>query len=375
MTFGTEHEYSINDDRFLPQPVSDRILTEFNGILRNEADLGEVIVSKELQKHVLEVVPKRPSVSVIRLEEQLSTGMAKMMERISPRYRLLGLGMHPLLRLEMTGVWDHEEGEIYREYDRLFNIRQHGWLNIQALQINLSYRNEDDLVSMYNRIRALIPFLVALSAASPIVEGKRTGMMDSRLFYYRKNQERIPEICNGIIPERISSLREHRGIQEAIFSKLKAEGAAILCREWLDSRGVIVRFSRHCLEIKAMDEQECVRSDMAILSLLLPLLRCRELDLEEDRKELLGLLEHAIADGTDALRDELMGLYSKAMAHANREERHYLPFVLDRIEQGSLAEVIDRQMREGMELDEILSALVRSLRMNEPFTASSPVHL
>ena len=71
-------------------------------------------------------------------------------------------------------------GSTYQTYDRLFNIRQHGWLNIQALQVNLSYAGEKDLLMQYNRIRTLLPYLVALSASSPMVEGSLTGAMDNR---------------------------------------------------------------------------------------------------------------------------------------------------------------------------------------------------
>lgn len=365
MSFGTEHEYSINDAHFMPLPVSDRILTEIGGVLSNEVPFGEVIVSKELQKHVLEVVPSRPAERIPALESDLCSGVKRLMQFISP-HLLMGLGMHPLLRLEMTGVWDHEEGEIYREYDRLFGIRQHGWLNIQALQINIPYRNEAELIRLHNRIRSLLPFMVALTASSPMVEGRMTGLMDNRLFYYRKNQERIPEICNNILPERLRSLHEYLRIQEGIYSKLRAAGADILCREWLNSRGVIIRFSRECLEIKALDEQECVRSDMAVLSLLLPLLRCRDLEIEEDEEELMHLLGTAIEGGTAHLKQELRWLCRKAESTANADERLYLPVIRERIEQGSLAELIDRRLQKGTQMGEILSGIASSLVTNRP---------
>ncbi|MDH7593643.1 MAG: glutamate-cysteine ligase family protein [Methanomicrobiales archaeon] len=367
MSFGTEHEYSINDAQFMPLPISDRILTEIGGSLKNEIPLGEVIVSKELQKHVLEVVPSKPAMEIHALESDLMTGLRRLLQFTSPRYLLMGLGMHPLLRLDMTGAWDHDEGEIYREYDRLFDIRQHGWLNIQALQINIPYHNEDDLIRLHNRIRSLLPFMVALTASSPVVEGIRTDRMDNRLFYYRKNQERIPEICHDILPEKLRSLGEYLQIQERIYSKLRASKADILCQEWLNSRGVIVRFSRECLEIKALDEQDCIRSDMAILSLLLPLLRCRDLEIEEDPEELMNLLETAIDRGTANLKQELGWLLRKAEAEANADELRYLPVIRKRIERGSLAESIDRQLQKGSPLGEILSGIACSLVTNRPF--------
>ena len=53
---------------------------------------------------------------------------------------------------------------------------------------------------MFNKIRSLIPYLVAVSASSPLVEGKTTSYMDNRLVYYRENQSQIPVICHDILP-------------------------------------------------------------------------------------------------------------------------------------------------------------------------------
>ena len=89
--------------------------------------------------------------------------------------------MHPTLTLDRTAVWDHDEGKDYETYDRLFNIHQHGWLNIQALLINLWYAGEKDLLMQYNRIPHALPYLIALTASSPMVEGRLTGKMDNRL--------------------------------------------------------------------------------------------------------------------------------------------------------------------------------------------------
>ena len=75
-------------------------------------------------------------------------GIHKFYRVFPHEYHLLGLGMHPTLTLDNTAVWNHDEGEYYAVYDRLFDIHQHGWLNIQALQINLSYTGDKDMVAM-----------------------------------------------------------------------------------------------------------------------------------------------------------------------------------------------------------------------------------
>ena len=224
MTIGTEHEFSINDPQFNPLPVSDTILKTICGRYESEILFGDVKLGKELQKTVLEMVPRTHADTIAVLEEQLMRGIRKFSQVFRDRYQLLGLGMHPTLTLDQTAVWDHDEGEYYEAYDRLFNIRQHGWLNIQALQVNLSYSGEKDLVLHYNRLRSLLPYLIAVTAASPIVEGKSTGTADNRLLYYRENQKEIPLICNRIIPEKIGSVQDYRREQEEIFAELQETG-------------------------------------------------------------------------------------------------------------------------------------------------------
>ena len=367
MTIGTEHEYSINDPRFNALPISDRIIKTICGRPESEILFGDVKLGKELQKTVLEFVPRLPAGNLASLEDQLVNGIRKFYHIFRERYWLLGLGMHPTMTLDRTAVWDHDEREYYDAYHRLFNIRQHGWLNIQALQINLSYAHEQELVATYNRIRSLLPYLVAFTASSPMVEGHLTGVADNRLLYYRENQKEIPRICNRIIPEKIRSLGDYRATQEEVFAELRQRGADILCEEWVNSSGLIVRFSRTCLEIKALDEQECIRSDMAVCAFVRSLVRCPVLSLESDQCALLELTDHAIQNGTKDLRPELNRLYDAAWKHATEDERQYLPVIRQRIRQGSLAECISRRHEEEHEILPILSDMAMSLKMNSPY--------
>ena len=367
MTVGTEHEYSINDEHFTALPVSDQIIKSICGRFTGEIRFGEVNLGKELQKTVLEFVPRVPASGPVALEAMLVQGIRKFYHVFPDRYHLLGLGMHPTLTPDRAVVWDHDEGEYYQTYDRLFNIRQHGWLNIQALQVNLSYAGEKDLLMQYNRIRTLLPYLVALSASSPMVEGSLTGAMDNRLIYYRENQKEIPGICNGIIPARLLSVGEYRRAQEEVYAELRARDAGILCEEWLNSSGLIIRFSRNCLEIKALDEQECIRSDMAFVALVAALLRCPVLPVESDHDGLLSLTETAIRKGTAGLRPELEALYRRAWEQATAEERQYLPVIEDRIARGSLAERIADRFRKEKAIIPILEDMAHCLRANTPY--------
>lgn len=367
MTIGTEHEYSINDRQFNPLPDSDTILRAICGRYESECLFGDVKMGKELQKTVIEMIPRTPAADLVSLENQLMKGMNKFNHLFAGRYQLLGLGMHPTACIDRIPVWDHDESEYYEAYDRLFNIRQHGWLNIQALQVNLSYQSSRELVSLYNKLRTLLPYLIAVTASSPVVEGKLTGRCDNRLVYYRENQKEIPRICNGIVPEKIRSIADYRASQAEVFSELKARDAGILCEEWLNSSGIIIRFSRRCLEIKAPDEQESIRSDMAVCAFVRSLLRCRTLPVESDQDALLALTEEAIDHGTAGLKQELGALYEASWKRATTGERCYLPVIHDRIANGSLAERMVTRISRGDAITPVVSDMAECLRTNRPY--------
>ena len=273
--------------------------------------------------------------------------------------------MHPLLKLEQTAVWDHEDKEIYEIYDRLFDIKQHGWLNIQAIQINVPFNSDEGLVRLFNRSRAIIPYLVAIGASSPYVEGDLTGSEDNRLLFYRDNQRRMPIIAHGVIPERLRSKQDYLDIQQEMYRELRKHDAEMLCHEWVDSRGVIVRFSRNCVEIKAIDEQECLHSDMAIAALTLALLRSKDFNLTEDEDDLRSLTETAIRGGTKDLKQELRQVLALATRSVNQDERPYLTLIEERIENGSLAELMRERAGEGVR--PVLEDMAGCLRTNVPY--------
>lgn len=362
---GPEHEFSINNDFFEPQPIADKLIKKIRGRVANEAKLKSAIVGKELQKHVIELKPRRPFESLVEFEEKMQAGLEELLSYLDG-YKLLGLGMHPLLDLKNALVWDHRDRKIYEAYDRLFNIRQHGWLNIQSFQLNFSYKNEKEAIEIHNKLRILIPFLVAVTASSPICEG-RSLFVDSRLYFYRINQINIPIICNDVIPEKIRSFGEYKAILEKIYDELRSMGAEILCAEWVNSRGVILRFTRKCIEVKVMDEQECIKSDVAIAAFISSVLRTELKELSE--VELRAKLDSAMENGTKNLKPELRELMRKAYENADQEERKYLRIVEHRIEKGSLGERILENLKEFTreEIIKVCEKLSKCLEKNKVF--------
>jgi hypothetical protein len=106
---------------------------------------------------------------------------------------------------------------------------------------------------------------------------------------------------------------------------------------------------------------------MAVCAFVQSLMRCTTLPVETDRDDILARTEEAITCGTAAFRPELERLYDAAWKHATEDERMYLPIIYERIQQGSLAELIrDRFSKEG-EMIPILAEMAACLRSNAPY--------
>jgi len=226
------------------------------------------------------------------------------------------------------------------------------------------------MVGTFNTLRSLLPYLAAVSAASPFVEGVPSDNMDNRLIFYRENQRQIPSICNDIVPETLDSRSQYLLWLDEMYQALREKGEAALCNEWVASYGVIIRFSRPCVELKIMDEQECVRSDMALSAFIRSLLRADLSFLESDRRSLLELTEHAIRKGSAPFRPELLRLLRIAERYATADERFYLPIVKKRIEEGSLAELLISDWKESRDLFGLMRSLASCLSTNTPYSPS-----
>jgi carboxylate-amine ligase len=197
--------------------------------------------------------------------------MTKLLKSIDANVRLMPTAMHPLMNpINEVKLWPHDNNEVYDAYDRIFGCKGHGWSNLQSMHINLPFSTDQEFEKLHTAIRFLLPILPALSASSPIVEGKITGALDNRLLFYQKNQARIPSIAGLVIPEQVSSMGEYKEkILETIYRDITPFDPGELMREdWLNSRGAISRFGRQTIEIRVLDIQECPSIDLAIADLI-----------------------------------------------------------------------------------------------------------
>jgi len=141
---GPEHEFAIVDQDLKALPISDKVIKKIHGRVVNNVQISRCILGKELQSHVLEFKATEPFETPKVFEEAMHDAVIQILELLRREFdaSLLGTGMHPFLELSDARVWSHRDRRIYEAFDRIFDIRQHGWLNIQCYQLNLPFFNE-----------------------------------------------------------------------------------------------------------------------------------------------------------------------------------------------------------------------------------------
>jgi gamma-glutamyl:cysteine ligase YbdK (ATP-grasp superfamily) len=387
---GPEHEFSLVNEELKPLPIVDKVIKDFHGKIVNFVELPNFTFGKELQMHVMEIKANKPFKSPELFEETMQSAVSTLTDLLWKKHHayLLGTGMHPLLRLEDTKIWPHRHRKIYQEYAKIFNLIQHGWLNIQSFHLNLPYSKEKTGVLLHNLLAGLCAYLPAISAASPICDGNVSPNVDNRLNFYKANQQEIPSITGDVVPEYISSFEEYRKEVIGKYSKDLAEAGAgyqILFKEWVNSRGVIFRFDRSALEVRVMDEQECIKSDVAMSCFVRAALRGLLAENAEPlpHQLLVRDFNSILANGLDAevmhpkgktARQVCQYLFNLALEYAEEDEKKYLWIVKKRIEEGNLSDVIrSRVLAKAQKTDvkdailNVYSTLAQCLVNNQPY--------
>lgn len=272
--YGVELEYMLVDrDTLQIKPITDELLKAALGEIGSDYENGMVTWSNELVMHVVELKSTRPENNFNALENEFASNV-KRINALLHRWNamLLPTAAHPFMDpLSETKLWPHDSNEIYEIYNRIFDCRGHGWSNLQSTHLNLPFYDDEEFAKLHAAVRLVLPILPALCASSPILDGRPTGLRDSRLKFYRTNQSRIPSITGRVIPEAVFSKRNYINV---IYEKIKADissfdTANLLDPIWVNSRGAIPRFDRGSIEIRVMDIQECPAADLAIATLVI----------------------------------------------------------------------------------------------------------
>ncbi|WP_276366425.1 glutamate-cysteine ligase family protein [Chryseolinea sp. H1M3-3] len=272
--YGVELEYMLVDrDTLQIKPITDELLKHELGEYGGDFENGIVTWSNELVLHVVELKSTKPEHDLAALEIKFAENV-KRINSILLKWNamLLPTAAHPFMEpASETKLWPHENNEVYAIYNKIFDCRGHGWSNLQSTHLNLPFYDDEEFAKLHAAIRLVLPILPALCASSPILDGKVTGLLDTRLKYYKTNQAKIPSITGKVIPEAVFSKRNYLN---TIYEKIKSDIAPYdpgeeLNAIWVNSRGAIPRFDRGSIEIRVMDIQECPAADIAVLTLVI----------------------------------------------------------------------------------------------------------
>ena len=271
--YGIELEYMIvRRDGLQVLPVCDEVLKAVAGSYVSDIEDGPIAWSNEIVLHVIELKTNGPAPSLAGRAEAFQANVRRIDELLAPLGgRLLGTAMHPFMDpATEKRLWPHESSPVYEAYDRIHGCGGHGWANLQSQHVNLPFSGDEEFGRLHAAIRAVLPLLPALAAASPMMDGRLTGLLDSRLEVYRTNQRKTPLAAARVIPERAWTRAEY---DERILAPLYAQIApydpeGTLRHEFLNSRGAIARFDRDAIEIRVLDVQECPVADLGIALLV-----------------------------------------------------------------------------------------------------------
>jgi len=314
--YGVELEYMLVDrDTLQIKPITDDLLKHELGTYGSDYENGMITWSNELVLHVVELKSTKPESNFNSLQHEF----AENVKRINAILRgwnvmLMPTAAHPFMNpMTETKLWPHDSNEVYEVYNKIFDCRGHGWSNLQSTHLNLPFYDDEEFAKLHAAVRLVLPILPALCASSPILDGKFTGSLDTRLKYYKTNQSRIPSITGRVIPEAVFSKRNYLN---TIYEKIKSDIAPYdtgneLNPIWVNSRGAIPRFDRGSIEIRIMDIQECPAADIAIVTLVIETIKAlvsgRLLDHESQMKwkteTLVPILDLTTDKGQDAIID------------------------------------------------------------------------
>jgi len=325
--WGIELEYMLVDRQTLDvRPVCDELLRAVAGEYVGDVEDGPIAWSNELALHVVELKTNGPAPDLAALPDLFGRSLRRIDGLLEPLgARLLPTGMHPWMdpHRELR-LWPHENDVVYATFDRIFDCSGHGWANLQSMHVNLPFAEDlaadGEFARLHAAIRIVLPLLPALAASTPLLEGRASGLADTRLRVYQGNARRVPSVSGQVVPEAVFTRPDY---EREILGRIYADMAphdpeGVVRHEWCNARGAIARFDRSAIEIRVLDVQECPRADLAIAALVTAVLRAlvaeRWAPLERQKaasqEVLVAQLERCIVDAERAVVDapQLLGL-------------------------------------------------------------------
>lgn len=319
---GIELEYMVVErDTLKVSPTVDLLFQEVTGQITGDVERGDVEWSNELVAHVLEMKTARPATDIPAFGAKFASEVRAINALLGKRgLMLLPTAAHPLFDpFTETVLWPHDYHDVYELYNRIFDCRGHGWSNLQSVHLNLPFANDIEFGKLHTAIRMILPIIPAISASSPILDGRPTGYMDARMESYLHHQERLPQLMGSLIPEAVLTEEEYyREIFGPITKALAPyDEKGIMDHQFANSRGAIARFDRGAIEIRVVDIQECPAADLAIAELIVETLKALV-----DQRWVSNYLQRAWH------HKDLLAIFEDVIRHAGDTKLHKPGFLL-----------------------------------------------
>lgn len=374
--YGIELEYMIVDrDTLQVKPITDELLKHELGKYGSDYENGMVTWSNELVLHVVELKCTHPENNFNALENAFAENVKRINAILSGwNAMLMPSAAHPFMNPATdTKLWPHDNNDVYDIYNKIFDCSGHGWSNLQSTHLNLPFYDDEEFAKLHAAVRLILPILPAICASSPILDGKFTGMLDTRMKYYKTNQAKIPSITGRVIPEAVFSKRVYLN---TIYEKIKTDIAPynaeqILNPVWVNSRGAIPRFDRGSIEIRIMDIQECPTADMAIVTLVIEVIKSlvneKFINFEAQQKwkrdPLVLIFDQTIVKGREIIIDNVDYLHAFGFEGNQASVKELWTHILEKLIQsgnGALEKwklELDIILKEGTLAERIMNAI------------------
>jgi len=261
-TVGIEEEFALLDPATLdlaPRFEQMRDLARERDPVLAQAIAGELIRSE------IEIVSGRG--------ESFAAALSHQRER---RRRLFALATKQGLALAATGThpWaDYREQAIidtehYRRVEQ--GLKYVAWRNNTfSLHVHVGVRDIDRAVRVCDRLRPVLPLLLAISANSPYLDGRDSGLHSARTQSFTRNFPR----CG--IPDAFGGWPAYRAYIEFL---LRTESIVEFTQVWWSVRP---HFAFGTVEVRICDAQSSARESEALAALILACVAQAARDVDE----------------------------------------------------------------------------------------------
>ncbi len=262
LTVGIEEEFSILD------PDTLELLPRFEQLYDAAAASDELLhgaITGELISAEIEIVSGAGS--------DLHDAMARQRER---RRRLFALAGAQGVALGATGThpwadYRHQaiiQTEHYRRVEE--GLKYVAWRNNTfSLHVHVGVRDIDRAVRVCDRLREVLPLLLAISANSPYLDGRDSGLHSTRTQSFTKSFPR----CG--IPDPFGGWRAYR---EYIELLLRTRSIVEFTQVWWSVRP---HFSFGTVEVRICDAQSTAQESEALATLMFACIAQATRDLDE----------------------------------------------------------------------------------------------